>query len=373
MNSRFVVFTVTACATAAFTLLATQTSVEAASDFPFAQLRVSIHGLFSPPRRARRARAKPAAETTRARAVKVTAREERSERRGRMSRKQSAKLSGAREQAVPQPPPRPAEAPPRPTQAARIVDDPPAPRPRPPELPPARTAAVPPANKEAPAATEASRESPPPGPPPPSACQLRLTPDLASVHILAPISSGQCTVEDVVRLDAVMGKDGRRVAIAPPATLRCPMAESVIHWIRDEVVPVAADLGGALKAVAVDTSFECRSRNHVAGAKLSEHGHANAIDLRGFTLTNGHTIVLTDTGVARDARERLRKAACGRFTTVLGPGSDSYHENHIHLDLAERRNGYRICQWDVRDPTVVASVPLPPERPPSAPARSAKR
>jgi len=329
--------------------LATQTSVEAASDFPFAQLRVSIHGLFSPPRRARRARAKPAAETTRARAVKVTAPEERSERRGRMSRKQSAKLSGAREQAVPQP------------------------RPRPPELPPARTAAVPPPNKEVPAETEASRESPPPGPPPPSACQLRLTPDLASVHILAPISSGQCTVEDVVRLDAVMGKDGRRVAIAPPATLRCPMAESVIHWIRDEVVPVAADLGGALKAVAVDTSFECRSRNHIAGAKLSEHGHANAIDLRGFTLTNGHTIVLTDTGVARDARERLRKAACARFTTVLGPGSDSYHENHIHLDLAERRNGYRMCQWDVRDPTVVASVPLPPERPPSAPARAAKR
>jgi hypothetical protein len=373
VNSRFVVFTVTACATAAFTLLATQTSVEAASDFPFAQLRVSIHDLFSPPRRARRARAKPAAEATRARAVKVTAPEERSERRGRMSRKQSAKLSGAREQAVPQPPPRPAEAPPRPTQAARIVDDPPAPRPRPPELPPARTAAVPPANKEAPAETEVSRESPPPGPPPPSACQLRLTPDLASVHILAPISSGQCTVEDVVRLDAVMGKDGRRVAIAPPATLRCPMAESVIHWIRDEVVPVAADLGGALKSIAVDTSFECRSRNHIAGAKLSEHGHANAIDLRGFTLTNGHTIVLTDAGVARDARERLRKAACGRFTTVLGPGSDSYHENHIHLDLAERRNGYRICQWDVRDPTVVASVPLPPERPPSAPARSAKR
>jgi len=45
--------------------------------------------------------------------------------------------------------------------------------------------------------------------------------------------------------------------------------------------------------------------------------------------------------------------------TVLGPGSDGYHEEHIHLDLAERHNGYRICQWDVNLP-----VPLPRPRPP---------
>jgi hypothetical protein len=58
---------------------------------------------------------------------------------------------------------------------------------------------------------------------------------------------------------------------------------------------------------------------------------------------------------------------CGRFTTVLGPGSDGYHETHIHVDLAERRGGYRMCQWDVRDPAPVAAVetaiPLPPPRP----------
>jgi hypothetical protein len=55
---------------------------------------------------------------------------------------------------------------------------------------------------------------------------------------------------------------------------------------------------------------------------------------------------------------------------VLGPGSDGYHENHVHLDLLERRSGYRICQWDVRDPNVITAVPLPPERPGSAPSRS---
>ncbi len=63
--------------------------------------------------------------------------------------------------------------------------------------------------------------------------------------------------------------------------------------------------------------------------------------------------------------QALRKEACAKFTTVLGPGSDGYHEEHIHLDLAERRNGYRICQWDVLDP--VPDVPLPRARPADAP------
>ena len=305
------------------------------------------------------------------------------------------------DRATPEPPKRPPEAPPRRDTAAKSTPPKgakPAPakdvkvEPRsqrvdgsPPHEQPQRerTAALP-ANKGAASEPDAAKDSappdqpqadqppsPPPEPPPPSACQLRL-PDIATSKILLPIGNGACTAEEVVRLEAVTARDGRRVAVTPPATLRCPMAELVAHWIRDEVTSVAADLGAPLKSVTVDTSFECRSRNHIAGAKLSEHGHANAVDLRAFTLANGVVVGLTDKAVLREARERLRDTACTRFTTVLGPGSDSYHESHIHLDLAERRNGYRICQWDVRDPTVEASVPLPPERPPSAPPRSAK-
>jgi len=144
----------------------------------------------------------------------------------------------------------------------------------------------------------------------------------------------------------------------------------VIHYIRYEVTSVARELGSPLKSMSVDSSFECRSRNRIPGARLSEHGLGHAIDVRGFTLANGTFVGLTDTAVAHSARERLRQLACARFTTVLGPGSDGYHENHIHLDVAERHNGYRICQWDVRDPTVLAGVPLPPERPSSAPPRA---
>jgi len=83
-----------------------------------------------------------------------------------------------------------------------------------------------------------------------------------------------------------------------------------------------------------------------------------------------------DANEPKDLRETLRDSACRRFTTVLGPGSDAYHEQHIHLDVLERRAGYRICQWDVREPApppaVVASreaVPLPPPRPAVADSR----
>jgi hypothetical protein len=62
-------------------------------------------------------------------------------------------------------------------------------------------------------------------------------------------------------------------------------------------------------------------------------------------------------------------SVCRRFTTVLGPGSDGYHEEHIHLDLAERRSGYRICQWEVWDPLPVVAPLLPAERPEEAPPR----
>jgi len=206
--------------------------------------------------------------------------------------------------------------------------------------------------------------------PPPSDCQRRLTPDLAAVQALPPISSGQCVAEEVVRVDSVLAHDGQHIAIIPPATLRCRMAETVIHWVRDELSIIAPEFGGPLKSLLIDTSYECRSRNYVTGAKLSEHGRANAIDVRGFTLSDGTVVQLTDPAMKKEKLYILREAACDRFTTVLGPGSDTYHDNHVHLDNIERRGDYRICQWNARDQNVTGPVPLPPDRPASAPMRS---
>jgi hypothetical protein len=78
---------------------------------------------------------------------------------------------------------------------------------------------------------------------------------------------------------------------------------------------------------------------------------------------------LTDRNAPRDVREKVMASVCARFTTVLGPGSDGYHENHIHLDLAERRNGYRICHWIIHDGTTEIATPMPSPRPDGAPPR----
>ena len=102
---------------------------------------------------------------------------------------------------------------------------------------------------------------------------------------------------------------------------------------------------------------------------MSEHGRANALDVRAFKLANGQSISLTDRTVPRELRESVLHSVCARFSTVLGPGSDGYHEDHIHLDLMERHNNYKICQWNVWDPLPQIAPLLPAERPDEAPPR----
>jgi hypothetical protein len=209
--------------------------------------------------------------------------------------------------------------------------------------------------------------APPAEAPPPSACLLGLTAALAVASpVDPPAGSGECGIEDPVRLEAVVLPDRRRVAMTPPALVRCSLAEAIAHWVREEVAPAVRSLGGGLKGLENFASYECRGRNRIIGARLSEHGKGNALDIRSLKLADGSALGLTDPHVAKDIRERLRQTACARFATVLGPGSDGFHEEHVHVDLAERRSGYRICQWELREPeetAAAAPVPLPRPRP----------
>ena len=204
------------------------------------------------------------------------------------------------------------------------------------------------------------------GPAKPSACQVRL----AKLAVFRPLpvlaGAGECGAVDAVVLDAVMLPDQAKVAITPPATLRCTMAEEVATWLRDDVAPAALKLGAPLRGLDNFDSYECRGRNRVRGATLSEHGRANALDVRAFKLANGEVLGLTDVNVARNWRESLRASACARFSTVLGPGSDGNHEEHIHVDLAERRGGYKMCEWEVREPIRQAEQTTPETKRPVA-------
>jgi hypothetical protein len=251
----------------------------------------------------------------------------------------------------------------------------PLPKPRPAEAPSAApqnpaTATTVPLPHERPAGPAATATPVPAPPPQPSACRLALTEEIAIAPSVPDIHGpGGCGGENLVRLEAIVLADKHRVSLKPAATLRCEMATVLADWVRTEVEPLAEGSGSELRDFDNFDSYDCRGRNGVVGAQLSEHGRANAIDVRGWKLANGQSVELTDRNVPRGLRETVLHSVCARFTTVLGPGSDGYHEDHIHLDLMERHNNYKICQWNVWDPMPQIAPLMPAERPAEAPRR----
>lgn len=143
----------------------------------------------------------------------------------------------------------------------------------------------------------------------------------------------------------MLTKLGKSVDIAPQAEMNCQMAEAVARFVADTVSPAAkARLGAEVKAVDHASAYVCRPRHN--GGKMSEHAFGNALDIASFTLTDGAKIEIEPAPPEKEKKflADIRKAACGPFKTVLGPGSDPDHELHFHLDLEPRRNGGTFCQ-----------------------------
>ena len=141
------------------------------------------------------------------------------------------------------------------------------------------------------------------------------------------------------------------VELRPPALLRCPMVPALDHWVERVVLPVARrHFRSPLVALKIAGSYSCRPMNNVDGALLSEHGHANAIDVSGFVLADGRTVqVKTGWWGALAERTFLRdvhRGSCNLFSTVLGPNYDANHRDHFHLDLARhgRDGADTICK-----------------------------
>lgn len=174
---------------------------------------------------------------------------------------------------------------------------------------------------------------------------------MASLAIIAkaepPIVEGECGAPDPFNVTALQSG---AVTLSPAATLDCAMASALATWVGEDVQSAAkAAFGAPVTKIDVAGSYTCRGRNNVAGARLSEHAFANAIDIAGFAIGSRVVQVAKSDGQrATDAAfiELIRLAACRRFTTVLGPGSDVEHASHLHLDAIKRgRTGdYRICE-----------------------------
>lgn len=161
-------------------------------------------------------------------------------------------------------------------------------------------------------------------------------------------SSGACAIEDPVTFSSVAMPDGSKVEFDSAITVRCAFALEVLGWVRDDLPGIMTSANGKLTKLVGVGGHACRPRNGVAGAPISEHASGNALDLGGLRLQDGRTIGLTDRdGTTRTLREALQKSACARFTTVLGPGSDSSHKDHLHLDMRKRPRDFKLCQWAV--------------------------
>ena len=181
-----------------------------------------------------------------------------------------------------------------------------------------------------------------------SVCEQELAAiaSVAKQHVVT--GADGCGGSELVQLSGVTLQSGAPLALNPPAVLRCEMALAVAQWLRERVASLLdAKTGTTPVSVEVAGSYECRGRNRVKGAKLSEHATGGAIDISGFRLSDGHNLLLTSPAEPKSLRAQVRESACGAFTTVLGPGSDGYHETHVHLDRRERKAGYRICQWNI--------------------------
>jgi len=236
------------------------------------------------------------------------------------------------------------------------------------------------------------------------------------------VDEAGCVVPAVYAISAV-GVE-RAVTLTPEAMLTCDFADRLDRFVAGTVEPLAVDmLGSPLVGLAVAGSYVCRSRNNEPGARPSEHGKANAIDIATFLLADGRRVSVShdwtlppervgdpsdgpaddsgdaaaaaaeagdgaiplpvakpvdntrntrgekqqdipvenpvendgdnpvenrekrpvDTsvdGAGKTPEERflraVHEAACGPFSTVIGPDGDAHHRDHFHFDLATR-------------------------------------
>ena len=187
---------------------------------------------------------------------------------------------------------------------------------------------------------------------------------------------GTCGITWPIRTTAFAGGS---VGLTSRQTLGCPIIPSIDTWLMQTVQPAAQLYFGQRVVDLRAGSYNCRSRNNRYGAKVSEHGYGNALDVMAFRLADGREVTVK--GGWRGAQEEqdfLREVfvgACTYFTTVLGPGSDMFHYDHFHLDLARHDPQQRrhVCRPTIKfEPRIgsggaVAALPSRPSQAATSP------
>lgn len=157
-----------------------------------------------------------------------------------------------------------------------------------------------------------------------------------------PVKENSCGIENPVLVSALPSG----VTVVPASLMACPVAESIARWVSEAVAPESErQFQSAPTKLLIGTSYQCRDQRN--GEKLSEHAFGNGLDIMGFEFAKRAPLTIgshTENSPEATFQAAIQKAACPIFNTVLGPGSDAAHGDHLHLDLRQRKGDYRICQ-----------------------------
>ena len=178
--------------------------------------------------------------------------------------------------------------------------------------------------------------------------------DLASRKVVfeqpGEVSQEGCKLSDAIRLKAVATPFGD-VGISGQPTMLCSFARQFSGWVREVGAPLTlAYAGQRLTQIETGPGFVCKARYDKPGAVPSEHAKGDAIDIAALVLADKSRIRVkqqdAENSLAGDLVHALRMTACGYFTTVLGPGADPLHAEHLHFDSAMHgaTPNYRICE-----------------------------
>lgn len=242
---------------------------------------------------------------------------------------------------------------------SELRETPPLPRAKPAGLsPPEQQVAVIPAMIPMPRQKPAQSPAPPPEPGIPphetandTGCGAALA-ELGVVfrHAATPVSAGACNVSEPVRLLRISTRHGE-VELQDTPLLNCDFARRFAGWVSAEAQDIAMQtVGRPLAQLSTGPGYQCRARNGDGSGKISEHGFGNAVDVTTLTLAGGKVVKVEDALDPRSPDHRLlaalRKSGCGRFSTVLGPGSNDAHAEHFHFDNGRhgKTGTYRICE-----------------------------
>ena len=164
----------------------------------------------------------------------------------------------------------------------------------------------------------------------------------------APTADG-CGIASPIRLSSLTLANGDVVSLPDQPILECEFAAVLADYVRLIVAPLGqAMLHAEVAAIETGPGFDCRTQDRIAGAKISAHGHGLAVDFMAIAFADKRRLLVERQTGADEASyfRAVRTAACGWFTTVLGPGADAFHANNMHLDIERHGSSgsYRICE-----------------------------